>query len=336
MSDAGDPTWSDDTRRDAEDWRGEPGPAHAPRGGLAQTLKRTLTEFKEDELTDRAAALTYYSVLSIFPALIAMVSVVGLVGDPETITDTLTGIAESLGSSSAVETFEQPIDDVTSDRNAAGLGLIVGLGAALWTASGYIGAFMRASNEIYEVEEGRSVFMLRPLQMVVTLILVVLLAVVLGAIALTGPVAREVGEQIGVGSGAITAWNILKWPVLGVVVMFMLALLYYSAPNAKLPGFKWITPGSVVAVLIWVAASVGFAFFVASFGSYNTTYGALAGVVIALIWLWLTNLAILFGAELNAEVERSRQLDEGTSGAERKIQLPERKAPKPKRRARTV
>lgn len=316
-------------------WRDPAGPAHARKGGFGQTLKRAVFEFKEDNLTDRAAGLTYYSVLSIFPALIAMVAVVGLVGDPDTITESLTNIAESLGSSSAADTFEDPIRDVTRSQGSAGILLIVGIVAALWTASGYVGAFMRASNDIYEVEEGRSFLKLRPLQMLVTLVLVVLLAVVLAAVVLTGPVAKEIGDQIGVGSTALTVWNIAKWPVLALIIMFMLALLYYSAPNAKLPGFKWITPGSVLAVVVWVLASVGFAFFVANFGSYNKTYGALAGVIVALVWLWITNLAILLGAELNAEVERSRELRDGTPGAERKIQLSERSEPKRRKRART-
>ncbi len=316
-------------------WGGPAGPAHPREGGLGATLKRAVFEFKEDNLADRAAGLTYYSVLSIFPALIALVSIVGLVWDPETVTETLTNIAESLGSSSAADTFEGPIDDVTSSQGTVGVLLIVGIVGALWTASGYIGAFMRASNEIYEVEEGRTFFKLRPLQMLITLILVVLLALVLAAVTLTGPVAEEIGDQIGLSSTALTIWDIAKWPVLAVVVLFMLALLYHMAPNAKLPRFRWITLGSILAVVVWLVASAGFAFFVANFGSYNKTYGALAGVIIALVWLWITNLAILLGAEIDAERERSRQLERGVPGAERRLQLDERSTPKKKRRART-
>ena len=325
----------DDTS-DEDSWREPTGPRHRRRGTLGQTLKRTVTEFKEDNLTDRAAALTYYSVLSIFPALIALVSIVGLVGDPQAVTETITDIVSSIGPSSAADTFAGPIEDLTRNQSTAGIALIVGIASALWTASGYVGAFMRASNEIYEVEEGRGIVRLRPLQMFVTLVLVVLLAVVAAAVALTGPVAREVGSRIGVGDTAVTIWNIAKWPVLAIVVLFMLALLYYVAPNAKLPGFKWITPGSILAIVTWLIASAGFALFVANFGSYNKTYGALAGVIVGLIWLWITNLAILLGAELNAEIERSRELRVGTPGAERRIQLDERSEPKQKRRARTA
>jgi membrane protein len=317
-------------------WQESGGPPHARKGSLIQTLKRTVTEFKEDDLTDRAAALTYYSVLSIFPALIALVSIVGLVWDPETVTETLTDIVESMGPSSAADTFAGPIEDVTRSQGTAGVALVLGILGALWTASGYVGAFMRASNEIYEVEEGRGIVKLRPLQVLVTLVLVLLLGVVVAAVALTGPVAEEIGSRIGVGSTAVTVWNITKWPVLAVLVLFMLALLYYSAPNVKLPGFRWITPGSVLAIVVWLAASAGFAFFVANFGSYNKTYGALAGVIVALVWLWLTNVAILLGAELNAEVERSRELRQEIPGAERRIQLDERSEPKPRKRARTA
>ena len=312
------------------------GPAHSRKGSLGQTLKRTLTEFKEDELTDRAAALTYYGVLSIFPALIALVSIVGLVGDPATVTKALTDVVSSIGPASAAETFKGPIESITQSSGAAGILLIVGIASALWTASGYVGAFMRASNVIYEVEEGRSFVKLRPLQMLVTLFLVLLTALVLLALVLTGPLADAVGSAVGLGATAVTVWDIAKWPVLLAVVVVMIALLYYTSPNAKLRGVKSILPGSVLAVVIWLIASAAFAFYVANFGSYNKTYGALGGVVIFLVWLWITNVAILLGAELNAERERSRQLEEGAPGAERELQLDERSAPKDKKRNRTA
>jgi membrane protein len=303
---------SDEDHEDGEDaWRAPTGPPHRKKGSLGQTLKRTLTEFKEDNLTDRAAGLTYYSVLSIFPAMIALVSIVGLVGDPESVTETVTDIVTSIGPSSAADTFAEPIEDVTRSSGTAGIALVIGIAAALWTASGYVGAFMRVSNEIYEVEEGRGMLKLRPLQLVVTLVLVVLLAVTVAAVALTGPVADPIGDRLGLGSTAITAWDIAKWPVLAVIVSFMLALLYYSAPNARLPGFRWITPGSVVAIVVWLMASAGFAVFVANFGSYNKTYGALGGVVVFLVWLWISNIVILLGAEFNSELERGRAIQCG-------------------------
>jgi membrane protein len=296
------------------------------------TLKRTGKEFSHDNLTDWAAALTYYAVLSLFPAIIAMISILGLVVDPKTITRVITDVVSQLGPKSAVDTFKGPIDQIAGNQSTALLGLILGVAAALWTASGYVGAFMRASNAIYEREEGRPFYILRPFQMFVTLVLVLMAALVVLALIVSGPVASAVGNAVGLGSTAVTAWNIAKWPVMLVVVMLMLAILYWSSPNAKPAGFRWISPGSVVAVVIWVVASVGFAFYVANFSSYNKTYGALAGVIVFLVWMWITNLAVLIGAELNAETERSREIEAGVPGAEDEIKAPYRRDPAPAKR----
>jgi membrane protein len=309
--------------------RGPDQPTDLPKRSWLDTLKRTFREFKEDNLTDWAAALTYYAVLSLFPALIALVSIVGLIADPATITRVLTDTVSSLGPKSAVDTFKGPITSVTSSQSRAGFGLIIGLAGALWTASGYVGAFMRASNSIYEIEEGRPFYLLRPLQILVTLVLELLLALVVLALIVSGPLATAIGQAIGVGDTAITIFNIAKWPLLLVIVAVMLAILYYTAPNAKLPGFRWISPGSVLAVVVWIIASGLFAFYVAKFGSYDKTYGTLAGVVTFLVWMWITNLAVLFGAELNAELERSRELEAGEPAHE-EIQLPPRREPKEK------
>jgi membrane protein len=289
-----------------------------------ETLKRTIREFQDDNLTDWAAALTYYAVLSLFPALIALVSIVGLIGDPEEVTDTLTEIVTSLGPSSAADTFSGPIESITSNRGAAGVLLVLGLATAVWTASAYVGAFMRASNVIYEVDEGRPFWRLRPLQLVVTLVCIVLLALTVVALVATGPVAGAIGGALGVSDQAVTVWNIAKWPVLLLVVLTIVAILYYVSPNARLRGFRWITSGAVLAVVLWILASVAFAFYVANFGSYDKTYGTLGGVVTFLVWLWITNVAVLLGAELNAELERTRELAEGVPEAEHEIQLPQR------------
>jgi membrane protein len=312
------------------------GPAHARKGSLFQTLKRTLTEFSEDNLTDWAAALTYYGVLSMFPALIALVSIVGLVFDPQEIIRTLTDIVGQLGPATAIDTFRGPIEQVASSQSTAGIALIFGVVVALWSGSGYVGAFMRASNVIYEVEEGRPIWKLRPLQMVVTLIMILLLAIAAISVIVTGPLASAVGSAVGLGDTAVTVWNIAKWPVLVVLVALMIALLYYSSPNAKLGGFKRVLPGALFAVVIWAIASALFALYVANFGSYNKTYGTLGGVVGFLVWLWITNVAILLGAELNAERERTRQLTEGVPEAERELQLEERSEPKESKRTRTA
>jgi membrane protein len=302
-------------------------PTDLPKRSWPRTLKRTASEFRDDNLTDWAAALTYYAMLSLFPAIIAMISILGLVIDRATITRVITDTISQLGPSSAVNTFKGPIDQVAGNTSTAGIMLVVGIALALWSASGYIGAFMRAANSIYERQEGRSFFRLRPLQLLVTLVLVLMAALVVLALVVSGPLARSIGNAVGLGSAAVTVYQIAKWPLMLLVVMVMLALLYYVAPNAKQPSFKWITPGSVVAVVVWVVASALFALYVTRFSSYNKVYGALAGVVVFLIWLWITNLAILFGAELNAEVEREREIEAGMPGAREDIQLPYRQVP---------
>jgi membrane protein len=298
------------------------------KSSLFATVKRTVTEFSEDNMTDWAAALTYYGLLSLFPALIALVSIVGLVGDPVTTTKTITEMVTKLGPSSAADTFAGPIKSITSNRGTAGVLFIVGLATALWSASGYVGAFMRAANVIYETPEGRPFWKLRPLQILVTLVMLVLLAMVAMALVLTGPVVTAVAGPLGIGSTAVSIWNIAKWPVLLIVVVTMFAVLFYSAPNVKLAGFKWVTPGAVLAIVVWLVASAGFAFYVANFGSYDKTYGTLGGLVCLLVWLWLTNIALLLGMELNSERERSRELADGVPGADRELQLDARSAPK--------
>jgi membrane protein len=295
------------------------------------TFKRTLTEFSEDNMTDWAAALTYYGLLSLFPALIALVSIIGLFGDPQSTTKTLTDIVAQLGPSSAADTFAKPIQSITSHRSAAGILFIVGLAAALWSASGYVGAFMRAANIVYETPEGRPFYKLRPLQILVTLAMVLLLAAVLIGLVLTGPVVSAVAEPLGIGSTAQTIWSIAKWPVMFLFVVLIFGVLYHAAPNVKLPGFKWVSPGAILAIVVWIVASALFAFYVANFGSYDKTYGALGGIVVLLMWMWITNCALLLGMELNAERERSRELAAGVPRAEREIQLEPRSEPKTQR-----
>jgi membrane protein len=298
------------------------------RPSLLATVKRTVTEFREDNMSDWAAALTYYGLLSLFPALIALVSIVGLVGDPVSTTRTVTEIVTKLGPSSAADTFAGPIKSITSHRSAAGILLVVGLATALWSASGYVGAFMRAANVIYETPEGRPFWKLRPLQILVTLVMLLLLAAVALALVLTGPVVDAVAGPLGVGSTAVSIWNIAKWPVLLAVVVTMFAVLFYAAPNVKLAGFRWVTPGAIFAIVLWLIASAAFAFYVANFGSYDKTYGTLGGVVCLLVWFWITNVALLLGMELNSERERTRELAAGVRGADRELQLDARSAPK--------
>ena len=291
------------------------------------TLKRTVSEFRDDNLMDWAAALTYYGVLALFPALIALVSIVGLFGDPDETTGTLSEIVRDLGPTSAADTFRGPIESITANRGTAGVLFFAGLAGALYSASGYVGAFMRASNVIYEVDEGRPFWKLRPLQIAVTLAMVLLAAVVSVALVVSGPLATSVGDALGLSDGVVDLYQFGKWPLLALTVLLMVSVLYYASPNVRLPGFKWITPGSVLALALWVLASAAFAVYVGNFGSYDKTYGTLGGVVSFLVWLWITNIALLLGAELNAEVERARELDAGVPGASDAIQLPPRDAP---------
>ncbi len=307
----------------------------AAKSGFWATLKRTASEFREDNLTDWAAALTYYGLLSLFPALIAMVSLLGLFGDPRTTTSGLTEIITSIGPESAAQTFEGPINSVVSNQSAAGFAFVFGLLVALWSASAYIGAFMRASNVIYETEEGRPFWKLRPLQLAVTLVMVVAMALLALGLVLTGPIVEAVAGPVGLGQTAVDVWDVAKWPAMVAIFVLMVDLLYYASPNAKLRGFRWVTPGCLVAMAAWAIASAAFATYVANFGSYDKTYGTLGGLVALLVWLWITNLAILFGHQLNAERERSAEIEEGTPRAEREIQLEPRAVPKEDQAQRT-
>ncbi|HEX2233956.1 MAG TPA: YihY/virulence factor BrkB family protein [Thermoleophilaceae bacterium] len=284
-------------------------PTDLPKRSWWSVLKRTGKEFSDDNLTDWAAALTYYSILSIFPALIALVSILGLVGDSATqpLIDNVGAVAPG----PAKEIFTSAIENLQRSEGAAGLLFIVGLAGALWSASGYVAAFMRASNAIYDVEEGRPIWKTAPVRLGVTIVLLLLLAISATAVTLTGGLAEQVGNLIGVGDTAVTVWDIAKWPVLLLIVSFMFAILYWAAPNVKHPKFRWVSPGGVVAVIVWIVASAAFAFYVANFGSYNKTYGALGGVIVFLVWLWISNIAVLLGAELNAELERGRAIEAG-------------------------
>jgi membrane protein len=272
-------------------------------------LKRTVTEFRDDNLTDWAAALTYYAVLAIFPALIVLVSVLGLIG--ESATQPLIDNLGTVAPGPAKEIFTSAIENIEGSQGAAGVFFVVGLLAAIWSASGYIAAFMRASNAIYDIEEGRPLWKTLPLRLGLTLLLMVLTAVSAIGVTLSGGLAQEAGSLIGVGETAVDIWNLAKWPVLLLFVSFLFAVLYWAAPNVKQPGFRWITPGGVLAVIGWVIASVAFAFYVSNFGSYNKTYGTLAGPIVFLVWLWISNIMILLGAEFNAELERGRAIEEG-------------------------
>jgi membrane protein len=299
------------------------GPTDLGKPGWMGVLKRTVSEFLADKCTDLAAALTYYAVLSLFPALIAVTSLLPLFGGGPETTQQLVQIFRDLGAAEdALSTIEEYLDSMQA-VSGAGLGLVIGLLVALWAASNYVNAFSRAMNTIYEVEEGRPLWKLRPIMLGLTVVLVVLVLLVIVALVLSGGLAHSVGSLIGLGDTAVTVWNIAKWPVVVLIVIVIIALLYWGTPNVKQSKFRWISPGAVVAILVAALGTVAFGFYVANFGNYNATYGALAGVVIGLLWMWLINVALLFGAEFDAELERGRELQAGLP-AEETIQLPPR------------
>jgi membrane protein len=285
-------------------------------------LQKTIREFSSDQCTDIAAALTYFAVLSIFPALIAIFSLLGVFGQGKAASDAVLGIVEQVAPGDTADTIRGPIEQIASSPSA-GFALVTGIVLAIWSASGYVGAFSRAMNRIYEIEEGRPFWKLKPTQLLVTIIAIVLLVVAAAILVLSGPVADAVGSALGLGEVPQTIWAIAKWPVLAIIVVLIVAILYYWTPNAKQPKFRWISVGAVIAIVVLVLATVGFGIYVANFSNYDRTYGSLAGVIVFLLWLWIANLALLFGAEFDAELERGRQLQAGIP-AEVDIQLPPR------------
>ncbi|UVE96308.1 YihY/virulence factor BrkB family protein [Dietzia sp. B32] len=285
-------------------------------------LKRAAGEFSKDNCTDLAAALTYFAVLSLFPALLAVVSLLGVFGQGQATVDAVMGLFEGAAPEETLATLRGPIESLVNTP-AAGIALITGIAGALWTASGYVGAFGRAMNNIYEVEEGRPFWKLKPAMILLTAVLLLLVCVAGLMLVISGPIAEWVGDLVGLGETAVTVWGIAKWPALILVVVVILAVLYGFSPNVKQPRFRWISVGAIVALIVWAVATAGFVFYVSNFSSYNATYGSLAGVIVFLLWLWITNNALLFGAEVDAEIERARELQAGLP-AEETIQLPPR------------
>lgn len=305
-----------------DDSRKPDSPTDIEKPSWKYVIKRTVREFSRDQCTDLAASLTYYAILSLFPALLVVVSLLGVFGQGQATVDAVLQMVEELGPASAVDTLRGPIEQLVQ-APTAGLALIIGVLGALWSASGYVGAFGRAMNRIYEIEEGRPIWKLRPQMLLVTALVLIFAGATGLMLVVSGPIARTIGDVVGLGETAVTVWNIAKWPVMLVLVIVIVAVLYYTTPNVKQPKFRWVSVGSVIAIVVWILASVLFAVYVTNFGSYNKTYGSLAGAIIFLLWLWITNLALLFGAEFDAELERGRQLQGGIE-AEKTLQLPPR------------
>jgi membrane protein len=304
----------------ASDQRPAASPATLPKNSWIKVIKGAGQEFSDDNLADTAAALTYYSIQALFPAALVLVSLVGFLNP-----DTTTKLIANLGAvipGSAKGTIVDTINTLQdSGSHTAGVAFVAGLLAALWSASGYIAAFMRASNIVFDVPEGRPIWKTLPTRVLTTLVLLLLMIVAAVIVVFTGSLAEQAGNLLGLGQAAVTVWDIAKWPVLVVLMMVMVGILYWAAPNAK-QGFKWVTPGGVIGVLIWIVASALFAFYVANFSSYNKTYGAFAGVIVFLVWTWISNVAILLGLEINAELARARAENDGLPvGAEPYIEL---------------
>ncbi|CCH79337.1 Putative membrane protein, ribonuclease BN-like family (fragment) [Nostocoides japonicum T1-X7] len=291
---------------------GDPGsvesPAQLPKESLRATVRRAWSEFGNDHVTDLAAGLTYYAVLAVVPGLVVLVALLGLMG-PD-VTDEVLSRVRAMAPGSSAQTIATLIHQAQQNRKGAGVSAIAGLAVALWSASGYIAAFMRASNRVYDIGEGRPFWKTTPLRLGLTVLAVVVLVLSAVIVAASGPVARQLGEVLGLGGPAVTVWNIAKWPVLLVIVSLLLAVLFWASPNARQPGFRWVSPGGVIAVLLCLLASAAFSLYVVTFASYDKTYGSLAGLVIFLLWMWLMNIAILFGLEVNSELERTRVITE--------------------------
>lgn len=279
------------------------------------TAKKAFAEFSHDQCTDQAAALTYYAVLALFPGLLALISLVGLFGDGQKTVNSMLDLVGQFAPADALDQIKPVIEQMVNAK-AAGFALVFGLLGALWSASGYVGAFGRALNRVYEIDEGRPMWKLRPFQLGLTAVILLMVALVMVALVVSGGLAEAV-----LGSGAARVWDLAKLPVVLVIVVIIIAMLYYFTPNVRQPHFKWLSVGALVALAVWVVASVAFGFYVANFGSYNKTYGTLAGVIVFLLWLWITNLSLLFGAEVDSELERARQLQSGIK-AEETLQLP--------------
>jgi membrane protein len=293
---------------------GPDNPAQLKGRGLVAALKRTVKQFSDDELSDRAAALTYYGVLSIFPGLLVIVSLLGMLTRDGT--KTVQDAAHQLAPNQQLRQLVDTVLTQVQQPGAAGLAAVVGVAVAFWSASGYIAAFMRTANAVYDVPEGRPIWKTLPIRIGVTAVVGVMLVVAAGIVIFTGDLSRIVGEQIGLGDVAVTAWNIVKWPVLVLLVSLLFAILYWATPNAKTGGFRWVSPGGIFAVVLWILVSVAFALYLANFANYNKTYGTLGGVIAFLVWMWITNIAILLGAELDAELERGRAIAAGHDPAE--------------------
>jgi len=256
---------------------------------------------------------------------VALVALLGVAGQYPQTYDAILSIARRVVPPSVVRSISGPVQGVITNKGGSAALLGVGLAGSIWAASGYIGAFSWAMNTVWEAERGRSWYRQWPFNVAVTLVLLVLGGAVLIGLVLTGRLASSVGTQLGIGSDALGIWQVAKWPVMAAIVINLVAILYYITPNVRPPSLRWITLGAVFSLVAWIALSAAFAIYLDNFGSYNKTYGTLGAAITFLVWLWFTNTAILIGAQIDAEIERERELAAGIDAVER-IQLPLRQS----------
>ena len=284
-------------------------PVDLPRRSWSHTLRRTGQRFLDDHLFQWAAALTFFGIVSLFPALLAIVSLLGLIGTSAI--EPLIANVSALAPGPARDITVNALRSIEESASGSSVTFVIALVVALWSSSAYVGAFIPAANVVWEADEARPIWKKLVVRMALTVVLLLLIVLTALSVVLTGPIARELGNVVGLGGTAVDVWGIVKWPFLALVMMLLLAVLYWTAPNVRHPGWRWVTPGSVVAVALWIVASLGFTFYVSNFGAYNATYGSIGGVLVFLLWLWITNIAILLGAELDAEIERAQAIEGG-------------------------
>ncbi|MFN8107526.1 MAG: YihY/virulence factor BrkB family protein [Nocardioidaceae bacterium] len=318
-SEVTDPVIADD---DATSWLDQEDPQDftGKKRGFFFVGWRVAKEFMKDQSLDMAAALTYYAVFAIFPAMIAVFSAVGLVSDPQRVIAKIEEVLTPLIRESTLDRVMTVLDGVAASRGA-GILAVASIVIALWAASAYVNAFRRMMNRIYGVQEGRALWKLRPLMALVTLVSLALVMLMMLIMIISGPISEAVGKVLGFGEDVAHLWDLLKLPVLLIFLVVSVAILYQATPNVKFPKLRLFSTGSVVAIGAIVVASVGLTFYVRNFANYNQVYGSLAGVIVFMLWMWIINIALLCGAELDAELERGRQLHDGQA-AEESLLLP--------------
>lgn len=309
-----------ETRSGRDDASGHDSPIRLSRDDWRVILTRTLHEYRINQVNDIAAALTFYTLLATLPATLAALAMLGIFGSAEAVVGDMLEVVAELGGGSVVDALSEPIDQLLNASHA-GLAFATGLVGALWATSGFVGSFGRGMNRIYDVEEGRPFWEMRPTMLLVSAALLVLGATAMACLIVTGPVAEATARVLGLDEGAAVWWDLGKLPLLAAIGVGVMALLYWAAPNVKRRNVRWISVGATGALLAWAITTALFALYVLGFGSYQRAYGVLGGAIAFLLWIWLSQLALIFGAVLDTEVERTRQLRSGIA-AEEHVQLP--------------